>query len=640
MTLAASIAVFLLLLLPPGVVILRCLGVRFAGGQHLGLALAAGYMTVLPVRLLEEFAGLPIVVPMAAVWLLALLRTRLPLSEWRAALGRLVLPLGLACLAGSIAAGDMQALPEGALAFRTGFDVSDRAIYASFAEELERSPPPHSQNPLFAGVRSGYSFFPSLLGLVIHDYAPVSLLAFYMLPLPVLAFFMLGLCLDGLLEALGISSFGARAVTVLLTILGGDLSWMLDTRNLTAFQRTSQFFVFHSFSAESLFFNPWMLGLPLALAGLHAAFCWISKGELRLLVLAGALLGGLWGTKVFACLPLLAGAWFSALLFRHRRLFLLAVASSLGALPWAAFTWLSADPAAASPLIGYPFLVVRTATGVIRGLEPVARFVAQDGIGSILVLAAMAPAFLAGSLGVRVLGLPALVARLRDDREGFHRFVGISLAAAVVLGLGTKGRPVATDGAQFLTLALYLLWLYAGPVVAGMLGRSGLFRGLGLALMVVAMVNPVRYLVLRAFPDTWAPAGSWDRVSLVLPPQVGAACDWLRRSTPPSDALLMRLQGDPGDVGGLKALYVAALAERRLAAYSADFGVEPAVGSARREAAAAVYATADPAEAEQALRALGVRWVWEESALPLQFASPRLALRFDSPLVRLHEFLP
>ncbi len=640
MSLATSIAVFLLLLLPPGLVLLRWARIPFAGARHLGLALAAGYTSVLPLRLFEELAGLPIVVPVVTLCVIALLRRRPALSEWRAAFRRLLLPIGLACLAGAIDGGDMRSLPGGALAFRTGFDVSDRAIYASFAEELQRSPPPRSENPLFAGVRSGYSSFPSLLGLLIQDYSGSSLLAFYMLQLPVMAFFMLGLCLDGLLEELGIGSVAPRAITVLLTVLGGDLSWMLETRNLTALQRTSQFLVFHSHGAESLFFNPWMLGLPLALAGLHVALHWLRRGELRLLVLAGALLGGLWGTKVFACLPLLAGAWLAALLVRDRRLLLLAASGSAGALPWVVLTWLATTPESASPLLLHPFLPVRAATEAIRGLEPIARYVARDGVMPLLALAGLVPAYLVGSLGVRVLGVPQLIARLRDDREGFHRFVGASLGSAVILGLVTIGRPVTSDGTQFLALALYLLWLYTGPVVAGMLGRPGLARGLALLVMVVAMANPVRYLVYKTFPETWTPVGSWDRASLILTPHVVAGCDWLRKSSQPTDVLLMPMGGDPGDAGGLKPLYAAALAGRRLAVYSVDFLVDPALGRARRGLAGAVYASVDSAEAEQALRALGVRWVWEESSRPLLWTSPRLLRRFDSAYVRIHEFRP
>lgn len=637
MSLATSFAVFLLLLLPPGLAILRWAGLRLAGGQHLGLALAIGYTALLPVRWLEELAGLPLVLPLVGICCIVLARQRAAVPDWRALGMRLLLPAALACLAWWMSASDLRVLPDGSLAFRVGFDVSDRAIYALFAQEIERSPPPFSENPLFAGIRSGYSSFPSLLGLLIHDYAPASLLTIFLAHLPALALLSLGLCLDGLLEAMGVVSRRARAVTVLLTVLGGDLSWLVDARNLTALDRTSHFLVFHSFAAESLFYNPWMLGLPLSLAGLHLALRWLRGGSGRELFLAGALLGGLWQTKVFACLPLLAGAWIAALLLRERRLLGLALAATAGAAPWAALTLLAGP--GVTPLAPYPFLVVRMAVQAIRGLEPVAGLVGRDDIPALLALTALLPAFLLGSLGVRAIGLPRLAARVREDRHGYHVFVAASIGAALGLGLLTVGRPVATDGAQFLTLALFLMWLYTGPTLAEVLGRRGLSRGLGLILLVAATASPIRYLVLKAFPETWTPSGSWDRSRLTLPPQVGVACGWLRTAAAPSASLLLPLGGEPGDVGGLKPLYVAALCERRLAAYSVDFGVEPAQGGARRRATATVYTTQDPAAAERALQTLGARWVWEEPGRPLRFTSPRLLRRYDSSRVRLHEFV-
>ncbi len=635
--LAASTAVALFLVAAPGFALLRWARLDSHDSPSVGPALALGYTAVLPLRLLELHTGLPLVLPAAAVSILRIQPCRL--RPTRAAVASLLLPLALGVIAFCVCAGDVREEPGGGYEFRVGFDVSDRAIYAMISQELTRSAPPSAQNPLFAGAPLTYSFFPCLFGSLLERYGLASSPDIFLWHLPALAFVMLGFCLDGLLAALGVVSRGHRLLTATLMVLGGDLSWLLDARNFTAQERTSHFLVFHSFAAEALYYNPWMFGLPLTLAGLHLSLRWFRQGEGRALVAAAMVLGGLWETKVFALVPLVAGTLTAGLAFREPRLVALGAAVCVFATPWAVLTVLSGGRGAPVPVAPYLLLPVRYALQTIRGLEAVAAYVSQGGTGSTWVLTTLVPAYLVGCFGVRLVGLGRLMAQVTGDTLGLHRMVATSVAFSVGCGLALVGRPVATDGVQFLALALYVLWLYAGPVLGDLLLCRGSKRLLGALLIVVALAGPTRYLSLKLFPALSTP-GSWDQRFIALPGPVVAACAWLRAGTPASDALLMPVLGGPGDLGGLKPLYVALLAERRLATYATDFAVSPVLGNMRRQAAATVYSTASPAEAERAVEALGARWVWEDSALPLAFKSRRFVRRFESPLVSIYEFVP
>ena len=339
MSLATSFAVFLLLLLLLGSAILRWAGLRLADGQHLGLALAVGYTALLPVRWLEELAGLPLVLPLVGISCIVLLETArrragVPRAGRTPASGGPGLP-GVVDerLRPSGPARRLPRLSRG-LRRRPGHL---RAVRPGDREEPAAVP----ENPLFAGIRSGYSSFPSLLGLLIHDYAPASLLTIFLAHLPALALLSLGLCLDGLLEG-----HGSRLQT------GQGRHGVADgpRRGPLLAGRRAQ--LDGARPHQPLPGLPFVRGRVAVLQPVDAGPAaqpgrpssrpaLAARGRRSRAVPRRRAPGRPWQTKVFACLPLLAGAWIAALLLRQRRLLALALAATAGAAPWAALTLLA-----------------------------------------------------------------------------------------------------------------------------------------------------------------------------------------------------------------------------------------------------------------------------------------------------------
>ena len=352
LALLGSTGVFALLVVPVGYALLRAASGEAPRQTDLGIAAGVGFAVVMPLALAEGWLRAPVLLPAAVVSVLSLRKELGRLFEPRGLAAMLALPFLLGLLAALVDCGDMRA-DSGGLSFRIGFDVSDRAFYAMVAEEMRRAPPPLTENPVFAGVPFPYSFFPGLAGLVVHHYAGASLLEVFFCHLPVAAFMFIGLAVDSFLRETGIASRAARVLTALLVVLGGGLSFLVPALNLTAMERTSGFLVFHSFSAECLYYNPWMFGLPLLLVGLTLARRWLRGSGAGSLVLAALVLGALWETKLFAFLPIVLGALIGGVLLRRARLLLLTAALVAGGLPWILLTSLSGSSREGPPLVPF-----------------------------------------------------------------------------------------------------------------------------------------------------------------------------------------------------------------------------------------------------------------------------------------------
>lgn len=636
--LLASVGMFVLLLAPVGYALLRALTRAPQQQADLALALGVGFAAVMPLLLAEAWLRAPILVLPATVLSVISLRNELKrLLEPRGLAALLALPLLLASLAVLVDGGDMRVEPAG-LSFRVGFDVSDRAFYAMVAQEMRQAPPPITENPLFAGVPFPYSFFPALAGLLIQRYAGAPLLGVFLCYLPAAAFLFIGLAIECFLREIGTVSRVTRALTALLVVLGGDLSFLVPAHNLTALERTRGFLVFHSFSAECLYYNPWMFGLPLVLVWLTLARRWLRGGGREWLMLVGLVSGALWETKLFALLPLCLGAFVGALLSKRSRLLALASVAVAGALPWVLLTSLSGSSREGSPLAPWLLYPVRVALGVIFG-PGFAASLARDGLSGAVALGLFTVPFLVGALGVRLLGLPRLVVGCRSSDRDLHLLIAISLGSAACLGLLLVGNPVPTDGVQFLILPQLLTWLYAGPALAAWLAAPSLAaRAVGCMLLALAVGGPGRYLALKLFPESFTAEGSMDRRFQLLSRDARDACAWLAEPKRAAGRVMVPLGGDPEDVGGLKPFYIAAASGHRLVAVAGEFNLSPRLAETRRRAVQAFYETQSADEAERILESWAVRWVWEQRGSPLRFRSARLSRAFSLGEVTLYEF--
>ena len=623
-----SLAVFALLLLPPGYAALRLAGSRAEGPPGLALALALGWAIVPPVLLLEIALHGRYLVPALAILCLAWLRPgRAAAAQARALLPDLALPLALGAIFYAANASDFLVGPGGA-SVRLGFDVADRLDYSLVADELLRAAPRHLENPLFAPLPMQYSLFPALAGLLMRGYAGTDGVAAFVWQLPAIGVVFVGLAVTGLLAEWG-ASRAARVVTTLLVALGGDLSFLTATRNRTGLERSSHFFAFHSFSAEALLYNPWVWGLPLTLAAIILARRWLAAGRLRELALHGLVLGALFQTKVFAFLALMAGSLLAALVLRSGRQAAMAAAGLLGGAPWLWLTALSPSGRGGWPLVLDPLRPVRLSLDVNATLRSAASAFGEAGP---LVLVLGAVMFLVGGFGVRLVGLPYMLRRARSDASGLHAFVALTMATAACASLLVRGHPMAVDGIQFLMLTQYLAWLYAGPALVAWLPRA---PWLVLPLTGLALVAPVTSLARKIAPARFTAPGSLDRVWVTLRPDTLAACEWRRARSDPRDRVVLPLAGDPENVGGMKPLLVAALARRRLVAYSAPLGVPLEGVALRSEWTRRVYEETDGAVVQDALDRLGAQWIWEDAARPLRAKVPGWEPHEAAPGIRL-----
>jgi hypothetical protein len=607
---------------------------------QLGPALGLGYAALIPVLLLERTLAIPLVAPLAAVCALGVAR-RLGRPALTGAGGPLLASIAFGAFALAVNAAD--ARPRaGGLDFKAGFDVSDRAFYAMVAQELARALPPSTANPAFAEVPLSYSFFPSLLVLWLHDWTGVAALAVAMLHLPVLGLAWLGLAAVALLDAMGVAGRAARGLTLCLLVMGGGLTPLVPHRNLTFLERTAPFPVFHAFAAESLTYNPWLLGLPLVLV-----YLWLLRELLRRPSVPGWLLvalvsGALFETKVFAWLSLLLGACLATAWSRRRWCVLAALVTALGGLPWVLLTALSPTGRDGPALVLHPLFPVLMTLQATPALEPL-RHVLSGRLGTLPAVAAGAlgtALTLLGGLGVRLLGSAQLRQACRSPDAPFHMVVAGGLGASLVLSFLLAGNPVPSDGAQFMLLAQHLGWFYAAPWIAGLAARGGALRALAWLLALLACSGPARYYLMKLAPEAFTSPQALDRRVQHVSSEALAACAWLDRHAGALDRLLLPLGDDAEDVGGLRSLYLAAACGRRVLAIRPEYSVGRASADSRRWAAAVFYGSDSPEAALRILDLWRVRWVWEDARSPLRFRSPRLIPAFGSGSVRIVEYRP
>ena len=625
------VLVALALALPVGSLLLRLLPPapheqRGVPASNLAVSVALGFAAMLCLFALVRPWGSLAIVPVVAAACAWVERRRLAALFAAREVGEGFLgALALGLLAWWACGADSWTSSAG-LFFRSGFDVSDRAFYALVGRELAREPLWALQNPLFAGAPLAYSILPPAVPGFLHEYAATPLLDAALAHAPVLGCVLLGLTLNGLLLELGVNGRTERVVTALLVVLGGDLSWLFSADTVTGLHRTRHFLVFHSFSAETLYYNPWMFGLPLVFATLVVVRRWLEAPRRRTLILLALLGAFLWETKAFALIGLFLGLLAAAFVLRKTSLLLAALALGAGALPHAAL--IGFQSAGSSTLMLRPLRLVATSAGtwgvawLAPALDPGARPAAW------LALLAATVVFLAGAFGMRFFGLVWL--RRAARRDAAWAVVAATIVASLLLSLLVVGSPVEIDGVQFMVLALALAWLPTGPALFALLPR---FPLLVVLVIAAAVVSPGTYLLQKRFPTRLTPAGAVDRVPVVVEADVVRAALWLSQHSTSGQRLALPPWGGPGGWP----LYVALLADKRLLAHSETLSVAAETAAARRAALGELYATRERSRADALLESLEAHWLLEDLRAPLPFSSGKLVARFRSGHVVLHE---
>jgi hypothetical protein len=626
----AVLALSLALFAPVGYAILGLRGGRIERSD-LGLAVCLGYAVVPALLLAELHLGAPLfVLPAAGAAALLLGRRWRELARpgsWG--------PLAPALLAASLVLwvnGPDVATSGGEVRFRQGWDVSDRTFYATVASAARRAPPPATENPLFAGVPAPGSYFPALLALLQSHYAGVSSIRAAMVHVPALGLFLLALVADRLLAEAFSASSRARLLTLLLLVLGGDLSWLLPATGDAGIERTRHFFVFHSWSAQALLINAWGLGLPVAMALLLALRRFLAHGGGRLALALFLLAGALFETRIFAIAPILAGAAVVAVTGARRSGWAV-LASAAGCLPGLALT-LSFPGAGEPPFRLLPWAVARrflydfpqvqAALGV---LPDAFAWHAALAVGIVLVVL--------GGLGVRLAGIVRLARECGGAQASFHRMLAASLAIALGAGLLLIGHPLPADAAQFLTWAQFASWLYAGPALGALAPRR---PSVVVAACVAALVAPAYYVGAKAVPR-WLTSGAADRAVDVIDRDTVSACLWLGSKAGRNDRLSVPVFTPADPSGGARGIRVALLSGLALVGSELPFAVTDGERLSRLRDLRGLYSSREAAAAEEILERRLVRWVWVDRNWPLAFTSPRLRLRFQNGGVLLYEFV-
>jgi branched-subunit amino acid transport protein AzlD len=627
----SSAVIFFGLALPPGFLLVRLSGVEAAPLPRLALAAGAGIPILMTTVALELLMGGPwIALPIALVSIVVLR----PGAAFVASLRVVAMDLAAGCVLAMIAFmanfGDVT-MRDGELSVRPGFDVSDRAIYGTVAQELERAPLWALENPGFAPLPLQYSYLPSLAGVLLRRYAGADALTAFGLVLPSICMIFTAVAAAALAASVGATSAIARAISILLLTLGGDLSFLVPGINQTWLERARPFFVFFSFGSESLFYNPWMLGLPLSLVALLSILNLQRVPFSRSAVVIPALVvAALFQTKVFAFIAIWTALSICALAWRDVKLGLAAVASLLLASPGMLLVLGSgAARDGTSPLGFEPLAFVLDAIMLNPSLTAVAISLGVPVAAVIVIL---------GGLGFRLLGVRPLLSAARDPSARGPRFLLVTALISMVGAFTTVGRPIRLDGIQFMTVAFAILSVYAAPPLAAAFRGSAPRRLVAVLVLIAATFAPVRYLLAKGAPETFTSPTARDRDRFTLPAPMVTAAEWLRRYSPRTVRLVMPLTPDALDRGGLRPTYVSVLSARRLVALPVALSVSAALAAERQSKVLRLYETQDPMEAETLLTDLGATWIWENADHPLRFSSTRVVPRAEFGTVRLWSF--
>ena len=531
----------------PGVVVAGYVTRRLEGARRLIVVLATG-SAVLPSFL--DVLGRADIVPAfpylawacagagLALWRRSGSSERTPAGEW-AAYG-VVCALTIAL--GVIVFSHRLDTSRGGVVLYGDYDSADLAYYAAEASEASHTIPPMAS--YYSGHRLNAAYFPQLVNGMIHRFGGVPLLEiYYRLAWP--TFLTLGaLVLYVLVRALASRAVALLSVTFVL--LGSDFSylaaWFLPHAAVDwdyLLWPTN----FLSPTMQVLHFSTWTPSLPVFFTAIFAIVRGLQSRESGWLALSAVLVAMLFEFKPFAYIVLLAGLCGAAVFAgrdRPARLRYVATValSVLCTVPFL-LSILSLDPAdRRSRLVVDPFLLPRRMLIKIDETDAFATAAAHVAPWTtlrtpvFLLLATIV--FLAGGMGVRWIGVPAVWRAIRWP-EGQQAASWRLLAWVVVAGIAIPF-VIATDPyvdtLQFYLTGLYVLWIFTAAALVGLLRTRPAIGGLAVALVLaLSLPSSLHYLAWK-----WTEATRPARAS--LSPGELAISEYLRSTDPERTVIL------------------------------------------------------------------------------------------------------
>jgi hypothetical protein len=427
------------------------------------------------------------------------------------------------------------------------YPVSDVLFHIAIANELTHTVPP--QAPVFAGHPLSYHYgmdlavamFAKATGLNVRDLT-VRFVPTLFLGLSMLSVF----CFSR--NWLRSGYFGA--LVVFLVFFGADFSFIPGL--LLGEKGDWSLRYFSAPAVVTLFyFNPILPGLGVLFAGLFCLDCYMRERSRAWLFLAALLLVALIEVKILMAAQLMCGLALAAvvylIIFSNPDLFKIAGCTALGAIP----------------LVSWMLLKNRSGAQIVTKFEPwlyVSHAMQTLGLGNWLggplafVVVAL-PIYLVGCLGLRVIGVPAiLTAIFRPRPGGAVRFLlGIFVVIGVVIALLFSITPAGWTfrynpiSSTFLVQSEYVAWIFAVEVFRTFYQwaiRRGIYPALaaaGITATAAGLSLPatVQHFVVWRDPDRFFGAGKpFGRELLTYDRQTLATMDFLQMDAHPGDVVL------------------------------------------------------------------------------------------------------
>jgi hypothetical protein len=299
------------------------------------------------------------------------------------------------------------------------------------------------------------------------------------------------------------------------------------------------------------YFNPILPGLGVLFAGLFCLDCYIRDRGRVWLFLAALLFVALIEVKMLMAGQLMCSLALAAVVylifFSNADLFKVAGYTAIGAIP----------------LVCWVLLKNRSGGQIVTKFEPwlyVSHAMQMLGLGNRLsgpfAFAVVAlPIYLVGCLGLRVIGLPAILTAIFRPRpeEALRFLLGIFVVIGVVIALTCSFTPAGWTfrynpiSSTFLVQSEYIAWIFAVEVFQTFYQwaiRRGMYPVLaagGIMVTAAALGLPatVQHFLVWRDPDHFFGSGKpFGRQLLSYDPQTLAAMDFLQTDAHPGDVVL------------------------------------------------------------------------------------------------------
>lgn len=427
------------------------------------------------------------------------------------------------------------------------YPVSDVLFHIAIANELTHTVPP--QAPLFAGHPLSYHYgmdlavamFARATGLNTRDLT-VRFVPTLFVGLSMLSVF----CFSR--NWLRSGYFGA--LVVFLVFFGADFSFIPGL--LLGEKGDWSLRYFSAPAVVTLFyFNPILPGLGVLFAGLFCLDCYMRERSRAWLFLAALLFVALIEVKMLIAAQLMCSLALAALVylifFSNADLFKIAGSTAIGAIPLVSWMLLKNKSGAQIVTKFEPWLYVSHAMRTL-GLA--------NWLSGPLAFAVVAlPIYLVGCLGLRVIGVPAILTAIFRPRPGggVRFLLGMFVVIGVVIALTCSFSPAGWTfrynpiSSTFLVQSEYVAWIFAVEVFQTFYRwaiRRGMYPaiaagGIMAAAAGLSLPATVQHFVVWRDPNHFFGSGKpFGRELLTYDRQTLAAMDFLQTDAQPGDVVL------------------------------------------------------------------------------------------------------